>query len=114
MSASSADTRPLFIALTGGIASGKTAVARLFAELGVPVLDTDQIARDVVEPGTPGLAQLVAEADVDAAAADALVELRRRGERHVAAVAAAGDHHPRGVEVGTGADPVEQRADVAY
>lgn len=54
-------SRPLLIALTGGIASGKTAVSRLFEGLGVPVLDTDQIARDVVEPGTPTLVQ-VAEA----------------------------------------------------
>lgn len=53
--------RPLVIALTGGIASGKSAVAEMFAQLGVPVLDTDQIARDVVEPGTPTLAKLVAE-----------------------------------------------------
>jgi dephospho-CoA kinase len=56
---------PLLIALTGGIASGKSAVANLFAELGVPVLDTDQIARDVVEPGQPALAQLVAEFGAD-------------------------------------------------
>jgi dephospho-CoA kinase len=53
--------RPLLIALTGGIASGKSAVAEIFAQLGAPVLDTDQIARDVVEPGTPTLAKLVAE-----------------------------------------------------
>ena len=53
--------RPVLIALTGGIASGKSAVANLFARLGVPVLDTDQIARDVVEPGTPTLARLVEE-----------------------------------------------------
>jgi dephospho-CoA kinase len=52
---------PLLIALTGGIASGKTAVAELFAKLGVPVLDTDQIARDVVAPGMPALARLVTE-----------------------------------------------------
>ena len=52
---------PLLIALTGGIASGKTAVADLFAKLGVPVLDTDQISRDVVAPGMPTLARLVAE-----------------------------------------------------
>ena len=52
---------PLLIALTGGIASGKSAVAELFAKLDVPVLDTDQIARDVVAPGTPALGQLVAE-----------------------------------------------------
>jgi dephospho-CoA kinase len=54
-------SQPLLIALTGGIASGKSAVAELFARLGVPVLDTDQIARDVVEPGTATLAKLVAE-----------------------------------------------------
>src|SRR5688572_9955800 len=53
--------RPLLIALTGGIASGKSAVADMFAKQGVPVFDTDQIARDVVEPGTPTLAKLVAE-----------------------------------------------------
>jgi dephospho-CoA kinase len=49
------------VALTGGIASGKSAVAEIFSQLGAPVLDTDQIARDVVEPGTPTLAKLVAE-----------------------------------------------------
>jgi dephospho-CoA kinase len=51
---------PLRVALTGGIASGKTTVAGLFAALGVPVIDTDQIAREVVAPGTPGLASVVA------------------------------------------------------
>lgn len=50
---------PLLIALTGGIASGKSAVAECFAALGVPVLDTDQIARDVVAPGSATLAELV-------------------------------------------------------
>jgi dephospho-CoA kinase len=55
------DAPALLIALTGGIASGKSAVAEEFAKLGVPVLDTDQIARDVVAPGTPALGQLVAE-----------------------------------------------------
>ena len=54
-----AASRPLLIALTGGIASGKSAVAKIFANLGVPVLDTDQIARDVVEPGTPAFAQIL-------------------------------------------------------
>lgn len=48
------------VGLTGGIGSGKSAVARLFAEQGVPVIDADQVARDVVEPGTEGLAQVVA------------------------------------------------------
>lgn len=50
----------LRVALTGGIASGKSTVARLFAELGVPVIDMDKIARDVVQPGTAGLNGLVA------------------------------------------------------
>jgi len=53
--------RPFRVALTGGIASGKSTVAGLFAALGVPVIDTDVIAREVVEPGRPALAQ-VAEA----------------------------------------------------
>lgn len=48
------------VVLTGGIASGKTAVANAFTRLGVPVIDTDQLARDVVAPGTPALAQIVA------------------------------------------------------
>lgn len=49
---------PRVIALTGGIASGKTAVSDRFAALGVPVVDTDLLAREVVAPGTPGLAEV--------------------------------------------------------
>lgn len=45
--------------LTGGIGSGKSTVGRRFAERGLPVLDADQLARDVVAPGTPGLADIV-------------------------------------------------------
>ena len=48
------------VALTGGIASGKTTVSDLFAELGVPVIDADLIARELVEPGQPLLASIVA------------------------------------------------------
>lgn len=47
------------IALTGGIASGKTTVSNAFAELGAAVIDTDVIAREVVAPGTPGLRAVV-------------------------------------------------------
>lgn len=47
------------IGLTGGIASGKSAVSALFAALGVPVIDTDEIARAVVAPGTPLLGRIV-------------------------------------------------------
>jgi dephospho-CoA kinase len=43
------------VGLTGGIASGKSTVANLFAALGVTVVDTDQLAREVVAPGTPVL-----------------------------------------------------------
>ena len=46
----------LRVGLTGGIASGKSRVAEMFAALGVPIVDTDEIAREVVAPGTAGLA----------------------------------------------------------
>jgi dephospho-CoA kinase len=49
---------PVRIGLTGGIASGKSTVADLFAELGAIVIDTDVIARQVVEPGKPALAEI--------------------------------------------------------
>ncbi len=64
------NTAPLRIGLTGGIASGKTVVADMFAELGAPVIDTDVIARQVVEPGQPALDEIRArfgEQAVDAA-----------------------------------------------
>jgi dephospho-CoA kinase len=48
------------VALTGGIASGKSTVAALFAELGVPVIDLDLIAREVVAPGTALLDEVFA------------------------------------------------------
>lgn len=49
---------PLRIGLTGGIASGKSVVADMFAERGIPVIDTDLIAREVVQPGKPALAEI--------------------------------------------------------
>lgn len=48
----------LLVALTGGIASGKSTVARRLAEHGAVVVDADQVARQVVEPGEPALAQI--------------------------------------------------------
>lgn len=50
----------LRIALTGGIASGKSTVAGLFEKLGVPVIHTDKLARKVVEPGSAGLDRITA------------------------------------------------------
>ena len=51
--------KPFRVGLTGGIASGKSTVAKLFAALGVPIIDTDVVAREVVEPGQPPLERLV-------------------------------------------------------
>jgi len=47
------------LGLTGGIGSGKSMVAEMFAELGATVIDADQIARDIVEPGQPALGEIV-------------------------------------------------------
>jgi dephospho-CoA kinase len=52
-------TRAYRVGLTGGIASGKSTAAKFFGALGVPILDSDQVARDVVEPGQPPLERLV-------------------------------------------------------
>jgi dephospho-CoA kinase len=51
---------PLVVGLTGGIASGKSAVAALFVALGASLVDTDVVAREVVAPGEPGLAAVSA------------------------------------------------------
>ena len=47
------------LGLTGGIGSGKTTVANLFAELGIELVDADLIAREIVQPGEPALQQIV-------------------------------------------------------
>jgi dephospho-CoA kinase len=57
----------MIIAMTGGVASGKSAVTRRFEALGVHVHDADVAAREVIEPGTPGLAAVI-----DAFGADVL------------------------------------------
>jgi len=51
--------KPFRVGLTGGIASGKSTAAKFFGALGIPIIDTDQLARDVVEPGQPPLERLV-------------------------------------------------------
>lgn len=71
----------LCVGLTGGIASGKSYVAECFAEMGVPVLDADQVAREVVEPGSPGLQAIVEQFGPEALAADGSLDrlaMRRR------------------------------------
>lgn len=49
------------VGLTGGVASGKSTVAAILRDLGATVIDSDELAREVVEPGTPGLAAVVEE-----------------------------------------------------
>ncbi len=77
---SGADVLPFRVALTGGIASGKSTVADLFAARGVPVIDTDVIAREVVEPGQPALAEIVAAFGPGVLGADGRLDRRRLRE----------------------------------
>jgi dephospho-CoA kinase len=79
---------PYRVALTGGIASGKTSVANLFAARGVPVIDTDVIARQVVEPGEPALAAVVEAFGDQILGEDGRLD-RARMREHVFADAAA-------------------------
>ena len=65
------------VGLTGGIASGKSTVADLFAMQGVPVIDTDLIAREVVAPGTPGFEAVIAAFGPDVLQPDGTVDRRR-------------------------------------
>lgn len=60
----------LMVGLTGGIGAGKSTVTAVLAEAGAVIVDADRIAREVVEPGTPGLAMLVAEFGEDILASD--------------------------------------------
>jgi len=64
----------MLVALTGGIASGKSTVARRLRELGAVIVDADQVARDVVEPGTPGLARIAEEFGAAVIAADGTLD----------------------------------------
>lgn len=54
-----AATNVFRIGLTGGIACGKTTVADMFAALGAQIIDTDELAREVVEPGEPALESVI-------------------------------------------------------
>jgi dephospho-CoA kinase len=65
------------IALTGNIASGKSAVAEVWAENGAVIIDADELARRVVEPGTPGLAAVVRRFGSDVLAADGTLDRAR-------------------------------------
>lgn len=58
-SAMSSKQQPYIVALTGGIAAGKTLVSDIFASLGAAVVDTDVIAHQIVEPGEPALEEII-------------------------------------------------------
>jgi dephospho-CoA kinase len=64
----------LRVGLTGGVGSGKSTVATLLAEHGAVVIDADAIAREVVEPGTPGLEGVVARFGHDVLSADGTLD----------------------------------------
>ena len=67
------------IGLTGGIASGKSSVAGIFQELGVPVIDADQLAREAVLPGSPSLVRIAGVFGDDVIAADGTLDRKRLG-----------------------------------
>ncbi len=69
------------IGLTGGIASGKSTAAKILVELGARVVDADQIARDVVAPGQPALAELVARFGSEYLLPDGSLDRKRLGAR---------------------------------
>ena len=106
------------IGLTGGIATGKSTVARYFTERGIPVIDADQLARDAVLPGSPALMKIISLFGREILTHDGLLdrkllgtiifsdpekrrqlegilhpEIRKRAEEHIAQAAA--DGHKR-------------------
>jgi len=70
----------LKVGLTGGIGAGKSEVSRRLAGYGALVIDADQIAREVVEPGTPGLAQVVGLFGTGVLAPDGTLDRQRLGQ----------------------------------
>jgi dephospho-CoA kinase len=69
----------LTVGLTGGIGAGKSEVARLLVGCGAVLVDSDRIAREVVEPGTEGLAAVVAEFGPEVLAADGTLDRPKLG-----------------------------------
>jgi dephospho-CoA kinase len=69
------------VGLTGGIASGKSTVAATFRDLGVPIVDADAVAREVVLPGTPGLTAIVSSFGPEVLLPDGSLDRKKLGER---------------------------------
>jgi dephospho-CoA kinase len=72
--------RALRVGLTGGIGSGKSEVSRRLASYGAVVIDADAVAREVVAPGTPGLAEVVQEFGPDVLRGDGSLDRDRLGQ----------------------------------
>jgi dephospho-CoA kinase len=69
------------VGLTGGIAAGKSTVARSFQALGVPVVDADKLARDAVAPGSAGLAEIISVFGADVLLPDGSLDRKALGAR---------------------------------
>ncbi|OKI08331.1 dephospho-CoA kinase [Streptomyces sp. CB02923] len=67
------------VGLTGGIGAGKSEVSRLLASYGAVIVDADKIAREVVEPGTPGLAAVTEEFGADVLSPDGTLDRPKLG-----------------------------------
>lgn len=69
----------LLVGLTGGIATGKSTVSALLRELGCEIIDADLLAREVVEPGQPALAQIATEFGRDVLTPDGALDRKQLG-----------------------------------
>jgi dephospho-CoA kinase len=67
------------VGLTGGIACGKSTVGEMLRRLGVPIVDADRIARQIVKPGSPALAAIAREFGADVLQADGTLDRARLG-----------------------------------
>lgn len=71
--------RFLLVGLTGGIGSGKSTVSRMFRDLGCLIIDADLLAREVVEPGEPAYAKIVAEFGKQVLDAEGQIDRKKLG-----------------------------------
>lgn len=75
----SAPRKFLLVGLTGGIATGKSTVSEMLRQLGCQIIDADLLARDVVEPGQPALAEIIAEFGPEVVTAGGALDRKKLG-----------------------------------
>ncbi len=75
----SAPRKFLLVGLTGGIATGKSTVSEMLRQLGSQIIDADLLARDVVEPGQPALAEIIAEFGPEVVTAGGALDRKKLG-----------------------------------